>query len=119
MVAIIDEPAKYFWEMLDSCRFVLELKADRTIEDYKRDRLFRSAVEQELSIIGRAMAQLNAVNPAVASSLTESRSIMELRKELIYRYFDIDATAVWHFLIAKLPILQGELEAALRSFPES
>lgn len=115
MVVNIKQPEKYIWDMLDCCRFVLELKADRTIEDYKRDRLFRSAVKQELIMIGGGMARLNALNPAAATSFTESSRIMELREHLIHRYFDIDAIGVWQFLTEKLPILQRELEAALEN----
>ena len=45
-------PQKYLYDIVNCCEFVLEMTKDRTVEDYKRDRVFRSALERELQIIG-------------------------------------------------------------------
>lgn len=43
---------KYLFDMLDACRFLLELTAQESVERYERDRMFRGAVERELQIVG-------------------------------------------------------------------
>ena len=45
------DPQKYLFDMLDSCRFLLQFTSDRTLDDLRNDRAFRSAVERELQII--------------------------------------------------------------------
>ncbi len=53
------DPEKYLFDMLDSCRFLLRFTAGRTLDEYTRDRGFRSAVDRELQIIGEALIQLH------------------------------------------------------------
>ena len=45
---------KYLHDKLNSCEFLLEFTAGRTVADFANDRPFRSAVERELQIIGEA-----------------------------------------------------------------
>ena len=42
------DPEKYLDDVLDSCEFLIRHIAGRSIEDYRRDRAFRSAAEREL-----------------------------------------------------------------------
>jgi len=46
---------KFIFDMLDSCRFLLDLTKNEDVTKYKNDRVFRGAVERELQIIGEAM----------------------------------------------------------------
>jgi uncharacterized protein with HEPN domain len=48
-------PQKYLYDIVNCCEFVLEMTNGKTVEDYKSDRVFRSALERELQIIGEAM----------------------------------------------------------------
>ena len=41
-------PKKYLYDIINCSEFVLELTEDKTVEDYKNDRVFRSALEREL-----------------------------------------------------------------------
>ena len=45
-------PEKYLFDMMDSCQFLVEFVKDKSIENLRVDRGFRSAVERELQIIG-------------------------------------------------------------------
>jgi uncharacterized protein with HEPN domain len=40
------DPQKYLFDMLDSCRFLLDFASGRTLEEFRSDRGFRSAVER-------------------------------------------------------------------------
>lgn len=104
----------FLHDMIDCCRFLADLTKNEHIERYKSDAVFRSAIERKLSIIGEAMMQLRAVDPSLASSFTEYERIIGFRHVLVHGYFDLDADVVWLVLKEKLPILQNELEVALR-----
>jgi len=55
-------PQKYLYDIIDCCEFLLDFTKDKTVDDYKNDRPFRSAVERELQIIGEAITQLLKLN---------------------------------------------------------
>lgn len=111
------KPAKYVFDMLDSCRFLLELTQGETVARYKADRAFRSAIERELQIIGEAMLQLKGLNPQLAARFTEHEQIIGFRHVLVHGYFDLNADVVWLIIAEKLSVLCSELESALRELP--
>ena len=59
-------PKKYLYDIIDCCEFSLDFTAGKTVDDYKNDRAFRSALERELQNIGEAIAQLDGVSPETA-----------------------------------------------------
>ncbi len=63
------DPEKYLYDMLNSCRFLREFTAGCTLDEYTRDRGFRSAVERELQIIGEALVQLQRIAPHIAQQI--------------------------------------------------
>ncbi len=105
------EPTKYVADMLDACRFVLELTSGKTIQDYKADRLFRSALQRELQNIGEALMQLERSHPEMAGRVSEHDRIIRFRHALVHGYHDVRADLVWDIVQHKLPILRRELES--------
>ena len=79
-------PQKYLYDIIDCCEFLLDFTSGKTVDDYKSDRPFRSAVERELQIIGEAIAQLNAVSPEMADQISEHRNIIGFRNVLVHGY---------------------------------
>jgi|CXWL01.1.fsa_nt_gi uncharacterized protein with HEPN domain len=108
------DPEKYFWNMLDSCQFVLELTTGKSIEDYKGDRVFRSAIERELQIIGEALMQLKFRNPEAAAKVLEYEKIIRFRHVLVHGYEDIRPDYVWEVITQKLPPLRTELKTLIQ-----
>ncbi len=108
-------PKKFMFDMLDSCRFLLELTRNETVDRYKDDRVFRGAVERELQVIGEAMLQLEALDPKAAEGFTEHSRIIGFRHVLVHGYHSLDPDLVWLVITEKLPILWKELEVALPS----
>jgi len=39
-------PQKYLYDIINCCEFVLELTKNKTVDDYKNDRVLRSALER-------------------------------------------------------------------------
>lgn len=104
---------KYLFDMLDACRFLLELTADETVERYVRDRAFRGAVERELQIIGEALMQLKSLDPLCAKQITEHRQMIGFRHVLVHGYDALESDVVWYIVKQKLPPLRVELEELL------
>lgn len=80
------DPAKYLFDMLDSCRFLRCFTSQRTLEEFRTDRGFRSAVERELQIIGEALYQLQGIAPEIADRVSEGHRIIGLRHRLVHGY---------------------------------
>lgn len=101
----LHDPQKYLYDIINCCEFVLEITKDRTVEDYKNDRMFRSAIERELQIIGEAMLQLDQSSPETAEKISQHRSIIGFRHVLVHGYDSLDPNTVWNVVETKIAIL--------------
>ncbi len=107
------DPQKYIYDILSSCDFLANFVADRTVDDYERDRGFRSAVERELQIIGEAVMQLERAAPHLAARIPEHRNIIGFRHVLVHGYDSLHAATVWNVIEDKLPSLTDEARKLL------
>ena len=107
------DPQKYLYDTLSSCEFLIEFTADRTVDDYARDRGFRSAVERELQIIGEAVLQLDRAAPQVAARIPEYRNIIGFRHVLVHGYDSLQPATVWNVIEVKLAALTREVRGLL------
>lgn len=98
-------PQKYLYDIVNCCEFVLEMTKGKSVEEYKRNRVFRSALERELQIIGEAMLQLDNVSPELSERIAEHRSIIGFRHVLVHGYDSLDPDTVWNVLETKVSIL--------------
>ena len=69
------EPAKYLYDMLSSCEFLISFTAGKTIEEYRENRAVRSAIERELQIIGEALLHIRTSRPVCRTISTSSASV--------------------------------------------
>ena len=99
---VFREPQKYLYDIVDCCEFLLEFTQGKTVEDYKDDRAFRSAVERELQIIGESIIQLDRVSPETAEKISEHRNIIGFRNILVHGYNSLDPYTVWNVIEVKL-----------------
>lgn len=106
-------PKKYLHDIINCSEFVLELTKDKTVEDYKNDRVFRSALERELQIIGEAMLQLDRMSPETVEKISEHRSIIGFRHILVHGYDSLDPYTVWNVVETKIAILLEQAKALL------
>jgi uncharacterized protein with HEPN domain len=84
------------------------------VEDYKKDRAFRSAVERELQIIGEAITQLDRISPQTAEKISEHRNIIGFRNVLVHGYDSLDPDTVWDVVENKLSELLIQAKDCLR-----
>ena len=99
------DPEKYLHDIVDGCEFLLEFTRSKTIDDYKNDRPFRSALERELQIIAEALMQLDKTNPQIAERISDYRSIIGFRHILVHGYDSLDPATVWNVIETKIGIL--------------
>ena len=107
------DPQKYLYDIRSACEFLLKFTSPRTVDDYARDRAFRSAVERELQIIGEAVLQLQRVAPHLAARLSEHQKIIGFRHVLVHGYDSLQPVTVWNVVETKLAVLHTEVQALL------
>lgn len=104
---------KFVFDMLDACRFVMEMTAGQDVSRYRRDRVFRGSIERELQILGEAMLQLKSLDASYAARISERDRIIGFRHKLVHGYDAIDPEVVWDIVMTRLPVLRSELETLL------
>ena len=110
----LHNPKKYLYDIVNCCEFVLEATSGKTVEDYKNNRLFRSALERELQIIGEAMMQLDNMSPETAERISQHRNIIGFRHVLVHGYANLDPDTVWNVVETKISILLEQTKKLLR-----
>lgn len=110
------DPQKYLYDIISSCEFILEFTATKTVEDYRNDRAFRSALERELQIIGEAMLQLDNIAPEVTKKIPEHRNIIGFRHVLVHGYDALDPVTVWNVVETKINGLRNKVQSILKEY---
>lgn len=108
-------PEKYLYDIQNCCQFLLQFTQGKTVEDYKKDRAFRSALERELQIVGEAMMHLDNDFPDVAEKIAEHRSIIGFRHVLVHGYDMLNPATVWNVVETKLQTLYQQVGNLLKS----
>jgi uncharacterized protein with HEPN domain len=104
---------KLLEDIRDAAAFVRQATDGKTLDDYRRDRLLRQAVERNFEIIGEAVGRLAKVDPATAAKIGEYQQIISFRNVLIHGYDLIEAAQVWDVIRQNLPTLEAEVSVLL------
>jgi uncharacterized protein with HEPN domain len=105
----------YLSDTIEACDAIAVAIDGRTIDDFTADRLLRSSLERELSIIGEAVSQMLKQDPTLEQRITDAWAIVRFRNLLIHVYHLMDLPTVWDILTVKVPVLREEAESILRS----
>jgi len=108
------DPRKYLADMLDRASFVCEFMAEKSLDDLRRDRVARSAVERELMVFGEAMYQLHKADAALAKRIDSWDKIIGLRHALVHGYDSINLQIIWDAIHDDLPTWMAQLEPLLQ-----
>lgn len=104
---------KLLEDIRDAAAFVRQATEGKTLDDYRRDRLMRQAVERNFEIIGEAVGRLTKVDPPTAARIGQYQQIISFRNVLIHGYDLIDEAQVWEVIHSNLPTLEAEVTAIL------
>ena len=111
------DPEAFLHDMLDRCIFVLQTVEKMTRHQYDTERLSRSGIERELSILGEALFQINRIAPELAAQIPHYERIIGFRHLLVHAYHIIDNDIVWDVLTnGDLAALKMAVEKLLRQY---
>ncbi|MRR10917.1 DUF86 domain-containing protein [bacterium] len=108
----------YLADILESCDAIDSAIAGMDLADYLENRLVRSSVEREFTIIGEAVLALSHKAPDVFAEITGSRRIVDFRNRLTHEYPMVDDELVWALAKVDVAVLRREclaLSASLGS----
>jgi uncharacterized protein with HEPN domain len=104
---------KLLADIQDAASFILELTRGTTVEDYRRDRALRQAVERNFEIIGEAVNRLTRLDGPTAGRISNTAQIVAFRNLLIHGYDIIDDQQVWSVITGSVPSLLVEIQHLL------
>ena len=104
---------KLLADISDAAAFILESTRGKTLEDYRRDRQMRQAVERNFEIIGEAVNRLTRTDPTTAARISSTTQILAFRNVLIHGYDLINDKEVWQVITSSLSKLHAEIQALL------
>src|SRR5436190_11183754 len=90
---------------------IMDVAGGRSLDDYLDSRNLRSSIEREFIIIGEALKNALAIEPALP--ITQGRRIVNFRNLLVHQYSLVDDEYVWGLLQRDLPRLLAEVRALL------
>lgn len=110
-----DRRLAYLNDIVAAISLIKSFSSGKTVETYKSDLFFRSAVERQLIIIGEAVTKLLQFAPEIEKSITAVRQIVGFRNQLIHNYGSLDTDVVWTVIVQDLSPLKQESETLIRS----
>jgi uncharacterized protein with HEPN domain len=103
----------YLWDITGACRHIITFAQGKTLEDYQRDILLRSAIERQLMIVGEALNQAIRLVPELGDRIGDSRQIVSFRNRLVHGYATIAHDIVWDVVANDVARLLAEVERLL------
>jgi len=105
----------YLADIVESCDAIDVAVRGLDLAGYRSNRLVRSSVEREFTIIGEAMAALARTAPATFASIAQARRIVDFRNQLTHEYPSVNDELVWGFIDRDVPVLRRECAALMES----
>ena len=93
--------------------YFLELPKD--FLKYRKNLMLKRAVERDLEIIGEAMNRILTRDKEFEVKITNAKSIVGLRNQVIHAYDNISDENIWSILINHLPKLRIEIDQLIKS----
>jgi uncharacterized protein with HEPN domain len=108
----------YLRDVLTAAAQIAEFVDGRTADSFETDKMLRSAVVHQLTIIGEAVGrlseQLRSRYPGIPWS-----DVRGLRNIVVHNYFGIDWAEVWQASVSDVPVLRDQIAEILRvEFPD-
>jgi len=98
----------YLADILEACEAIDEAIKGLSLDDYLNNRLVRSSVEREFTIIGEAVLALSHRSPATFDSIMGVRRIVDFRNRLTHEYPTVDDELVWALANRDMVVLRRD-----------
>ena len=99
------DPRAYLNDILEAGMAIREAVSGQDESTYGANRLIRSAVEREFTIIGEALNVIAKRAPEVFAAIPEARQIIDFRNLLTHEYIKVSDRIVWGAIQTDLPKL--------------
>lgn len=106
--------AKLLHDILHAGKAIRQFVAQRTIDDYREELMFRSAVERQFEIVGEAMNRLDRVDATMLGRIPGHEKIIAFRNIIAHGYDVLDEAIVWQVVEDYLPPLLEQVEQLLQ-----
>lgn len=103
----------YLFDIVEACDLIAEFIDGKTLIDYVRTPLVRSAVERQTIIIGEALVQIGKLWPERMADFPEKSSIVGFRNYVVHGYFAIEHMQVWDIATMHVPPFRTAVAAML------
>ena len=87
---------------------------ERDFYKYKSNLMLKRAVERNLEIIGEAVNRIITRDSSYNETISNAKSIVGLRNQVIHAYDNISDENIWSILINHLPKLKVEVEFLIK-----
>ena len=101
------------WGVHEAGRTALEFSHARSLDDYLMNNMLRSAVEQQLEIVGEALQSLRRFYPEEAAKVSSLDPFIRVKDGLSLESDRIHDETIWTTLQESLPRLVAEAEVSL------
>lgn len=82
--------------------------------EYQKDTILKRAIERNLEIISETVNRIVKRNNEYTQKISEAKSIIGLRNQIIHAYDSISDENIWSILINHLPKLKLEIEDLIK-----
>lgn len=86
------------------------LKEPKDFFSYRQNLMLKRAVERDFEIIGEAMNRILTRDSSFLLKITNAKSIVGLRNQVIHAYDSISDENIWSILTNHLPKLKKEID---------
>ena len=86
----------------------------KNLEEYKKNKIIRRAVERELEIIGEAISNLLKLDPSI--EIEKARKIVNLRNLVIHAYDSVDDIIIYVIIVKDIPVLKKEISNLMNKY---
>lgn len=107
------EARQYLLDIRNAALQIQQNAKGYTLERFKTDDWFVSAVNWKFTIIGEAMNRLRLLDPTIADRISEWRRIVAFRNQLVHGYANVQNEITWRIIESKLDILIREASTVL------
>ena len=102
---------QYLEDIYMACSDIESFTENKEYVDFKKDKMFASAIERQLIIIGEAT---NKLSQLYSIHLTSESAIVALRNRIVHEYQKLDDKQIWQIINTQLVDLRIEVEQIIK-----
>jgi uncharacterized protein with HEPN domain len=106
---------KVCFDILKAITEIRDFTGGIDLDQYRKNRIVKLAVERDYEIIGEALKRLQTRFQSEFLMITDGRKIIDFRNLLAHAYDDIADEIVWDITNSNLVTLQSEIEHILNN----